>query len=209
MTTADEELAREVRGPAVVTQLLNEASAGSPQAATELLPLVYGELRALAARRMRQERPDHTLVATALVHEAYLRLVGGAADAAQVRWQGRWHFFAAAAQAMRRILVENARGKERLKRGGGGRRVDLDDVAALTLDEPPDGLLALDEALAEFARERSEEAQLVQLRYFAGLTRDQAAEALGISPATATRDWAYARAWLYQRITRDGRPDDR
>jgi RNA polymerase sigma factor (TIGR02999 family) len=189
---------------AAVTLLLNQASAGSRQATAELLPLVYDELRALAARKMRQERGDHTLQATALVHEAYLRLLGGA-DVA--RWDGRWHFFAAAAQAMRRILVENARQRSRLKRGGAGERLDLDDLN-ITVEQPPDDLLALDEALVEFAQEHPAEAELVQLRYFAGLTRDQAAQALGISPATATRDWAFARAWLYKRINQSGRPDE-
>ncbi len=189
---------------AAVTQLLNQAKAGDRQAAGDLLPLVYDELRALAAKKMRQERGDHTLQATALVHEAYLRVLGGA-DAA--RWDGRWHFFAAAAQAMRRILVENARQRGRLKRGGGGERLNLDDVN-VTVDQPPDHLLALDEALIEFAQKHPAEARLVQLRYFAGLTRDQAAEALGISPATASRDWAFARAWLYKRITETERSDE-
>jgi RNA polymerase sigma factor (TIGR02999 family) len=190
---------------AAVTLLLNKASAGSRQAAAELLPLVYEELRALAARKMRQERGDHTLQATALVHEAYLRLLGGV-DAA--RWDGRWHFFAAAAQAMRRILVENARQRNRLKRGGGGERLDLDEVN-ITVEQPPRDLLALDEALVEFAQTHPAEAQLVQLRYFAGLTRDQAAEALGISTGTASRDWAFARAWLYNRVLQSERPNER
>jgi RNA polymerase sigma factor (TIGR02999 family) len=190
---------------AAVTQLLNEASGGDREAADVLLPLVYAELRALAARNMRQERSDHTLQATALVHEAYLRLVG-ARDRAH--WEGRLHFFAAAAQAMRRILVENARQRGRLKRGGGGRRIDLEDLN-VTVDEPPDELLALDEALAEFAQKHPGEAQLVQLRYFAGLSRDQAAEAMNISPATASRDWAFARAWLYKRITQSERQVER
>jgi RNA polymerase sigma factor (TIGR02999 family) len=193
---------------AAVTQLLNQASAGSRQATADLLPLVYDELRALAARKMRQERGDHTLQATALVHEAYLRLLGSA-DAA--RWDGRWHFFSAAAQAMRRILVENARQRGRLKRGGGngaGQRVDLDAVN-LTVEQPPDDVVALDEALDEFAQQHPAEAQLVQLRYFAGLTRDEAAQALGISPATASRDWAFARAWLYKRITQSEPTDAR
>jgi RNA polymerase sigma factor (TIGR02999 family) len=191
---------------ATVTQLLHDASGGDRKAAAELLPLVYAELRALAARNMRQERADHTLQATALVHEAYLRLVG---SAERVQWEGRLHFFAAAAQAMRRILVENARQRGRLKRGGGAaQRVDLEDVN-LTVAEPPDDLLALDEALVELAQTHPTEAQLVQLRYFAGLTRDQAAEAMNISPATASRDWAFARAWLYRRITRSERPCER
>ena len=188
---------------AAVTQLLHQASAGNRRAAEELLPLVYDELRAMAARKMRHERENHTLQATALVHEAYLRLLGGACGG---RWDGRWHFFAAAAQAMRRILVESARQRGRLKRGGGGERLDLDDLN-LTVQQPPDELVALDEALVEFAQKHPSEAQLVELRYFAGLTRDQAAEALGISPATAGRDWAFARAWLYKRINESERRD--
>jgi RNA polymerase sigma factor (TIGR02999 family) len=191
---------------AAVTRLLNEAGGGDRKAAEELLPLVYAELRALAARNMRRERPDHTLQATALVHEAYLRLVGARGS---VQWEGRLHFFAAAAQSMRRILVENARRRGRLKRGGGdgARRIDLDELN-VTVDEAPDDLLALDEALVEFAQKHPAEAQLVQLRYFAGLSRDQAAEAMNVSPATASRDWAFARAWLYRRITQSERPDE-
>jgi RNA polymerase sigma factor (TIGR02999 family) len=191
---------------ATVTQLLHDASGGDRKAAAELLPLVYAELRALAARNMRQERADHTLQATALVHEAYLRLVGAAQ---RVQWEGRPHFFAAAAQAMRRILVENARQRGRLKRGGGAaQRINLEDIH-ISADEPPDDLLALDEALVEFAQKHPAEAQLVQLRYFAGLTRDQAAEAMNISPATASRDWAFARAWLYKRIRETERAVER
>jgi RNA polymerase sigma factor (TIGR02999 family) len=181
-----------------VTGLLNEASAGDRQASADLLPLVYERLRAMAARKMRQERPDQTLQATALVHEAYVRLV----DETGVRqWDGRWHFFAAAAEAMRRILVDNARSRGRLKRGGGGQRVSL-DAMELTVDDPPPDLLALDEALRELEQKHPEKAQLVKLRYFAGLTMDDAAQALGISPRSAGRSWAYARAWLYARINR-------
>lgn len=184
-----------------VTRLLNEAENGNPRAAVDLLPLVYDQLRALAARKMRQERPDQTLGATALVHEAYLRLV----DATGVRqWDGRWHFFAAAAEAMRRILVDNARRRGRLKRGGGRKQIDLDHLE-LTVNDPPDDLLALDEALSEFARSHPEKAQLVKLRYFAGLTTDEAAQALGISVRSAGRNWAYARAWLFERISRGER----
>jgi len=185
---------------AEVTRLLNCAHGGEPEAAAALLPLVYDRLRDMARHRMRQERSDHTLQATALVHEAYLRLVDRGPGAETPQWQGRWHFFAAAAEAMRRILVESARRRGRLKRGGAARRVNLDDLD-LTIDQPPEDLLALDEALDEFAREHPAEARLVQLRYFAGLTRDEAAQALEISPATAGRDWAYARAWLYRRMT--------
>jgi RNA polymerase sigma factor (TIGR02999 family) len=183
--------------PTTVTRLLNEAGAGDPQAAADLLPLVYQQLRALAARKMRRERPDRTLEATALVHEAYLRLV----DETSVRqWDDRWHFFAAAAEAMRRILVENARRSGRIKRGGGRRRLSLDELE-LTIDEPPPDLLALDEALDEFARHHPAKARLVKLRYFAGLTMDEAAQAMKISVRSAGRDWAYARAWLFARIT--------
>jgi len=185
-----------------VTHLLNQASDGNSQAAAELLPLVYQQLRAMAASKMRQERPDQTLQATALVHEAYLRLVdqpGNGADRPQ--WDGRWHFFAAAAEAMRRILVDTARRRRRLKRGGDRERMNL-DALELTVNNPPDDLLALDEALEELAQKHPKEAQLVKLRYFAGLTTDEAAAALGISVRTAGRDWAYARAWLYDRIAK-------
>jgi RNA polymerase sigma factor (TIGR02999 family) len=183
---------------ATVTRLLNAAGAGDARAAAGLLPLVYDLLRDLAKRRMRQERSDHTLQATALVHEAYLRLVDR--TSAQT-WDGRWHFFAAAAEAMRRILVERARRRDRLKRGGNRRRVDLNAVAGLTVGEPPDELLALDEALDQLAERHPEKAQLVKFRYFAGLTIEEAAQALGIGTSTADRHWAYARAWLYCRMT--------
>jgi len=179
-----------------VTRLLRRAGGGDRQASAELLPLVYRELRALAAKKMRQERPDQTLQATALVHEAYLRLMDQT-DAP--KWDGRWHFFAAAAEAMRRILVEHARHKARLKGGGGRQRIDLD--AGLRIDDRPSAdLLALNDALDALAREHPQEAQLVKLRYFAGMTTDEAAQVLGISVRTAGRAWAYARAWLYTRI---------
>ena len=168
---------------------------GDPHAAARLLPLVYDELRKLAAARMAAERVDHTLDATGLVHEAYLRLVGGQ------RFSSRAHFFAAAAEAMRRILVERARQKGRQKHGGQWRRVELDE-AALPADERRDDLVALDEALTEFAVQQPAKAELIKLRYFAGLTLDQAAEALGISRANAARHWTFARAWLYDRIRR-------
>ncbi len=184
-------------GAAAITLVLRAAGAGDPAASAKLLPLVYQQLRRLAKSHMRLERPDQTLQATALVHEAYVRLV----DQTRVQeWDGRWHFFAAAAEAMRRILVDNARRKGRLKRGGDGRRLSLDAVE-LTVDNPPNDLLALDEALIEFAQKHPEKAQLVKLRYFAGLTIEEAAQALGISPRTAGRSWAYARAWLFSRIT--------
>jgi RNA polymerase sigma factor (TIGR02999 family) len=182
-----------------VTTLLNEAGAGGSGAAEALLPLVYEQLRALAGRKMRQERPDQTLQATALVHEAYLRLV----DQTKVQlWESRWHFFAAAAEAMRRILVDNARKRGRIKRGGDLNRVDLDKIE-LTVNDPPDELIALDEALVKLAEEHPEKAQLVNLRYFGGLTHEEAAQALGISSSTADRHWAYARAWLYRWIAAD------
>jgi RNA polymerase sigma factor (TIGR02999 family) len=185
---------------ATVTRLINQAGAGDPRAAASLLPLVYDRLRDLARQRMRSERPDQTLQATALVHEAYLRLVDR--DAVQ-HWDGRWHFYAAAAEAMRRILVERARRRGRRKRGGDRRRLDL-DPAELTVDQPPDELVALDEALAKLATEEPELAQLVNLRYFAGLTIEEASRALGISTATAGRHWAFARAWLYREMADAG-----
>jgi RNA polymerase sigma factor (TIGR02999 family) len=181
---------------AKLTSLLGAAGAGDPRASADLLPLVYEQLRAMAGRHMYRERPDHTLQATALVHEAYVRLVDGAA---QKHWESRWQFFAAAAEAMRRILVDRARARARLKRGGRAQRVELESLE-LTVHDPPDELLALDEALAELAREHPEKARLVNLRYFAGLTHAEAAEALGISVSTADRHWAYARAWLYRRM---------
>jgi RNA polymerase sigma factor (TIGR02999 family) len=181
---------------AKLTPLPGAAGAGDPRASADLLPLVYDQLRAMAGRHMLRERPDHTLQATALVHEAYVRLVDGAA---QTRWESRWQFFAAAAEAMRRILVDRARARARIKRGGRARRLELDSLE-LTVHDPPDELLALDEALGELAREHPEKARLVNLRYFAGLSHAEAAEALGVSVSTADRHWAYARAWLYRRM---------
>jgi RNA polymerase sigma factor (TIGR02999 family) len=197
-------------GAAVVTRLLNDAASGDARAAAELLPLVYEELRRLARQKMGQERAGHTLQATALVHEAYLRLVDG--NTAR-NWEGRWHFFAAAAEAMRRILVDQARRHGRIKRGGGvagpRHRIDLANVE-VAVDEPPDELLEVDEGLTALAAEHPEKAQLVKLRYFAGLTIEEAAEATGVSVATANRQWAYARAWLFKHLqARDaagGRP---
>jgi RNA polymerase sigma factor (TIGR02999 family) len=181
---------------AKVTSLLNDAAAGNPRASADLLPMVYEQLRALAGRRLRREQPGQTLQATALVHEAYLRLV----DPAKVqRWDSRWHFFAAAAESMRRILVENARRRGRIKRGGGLGRVDLETLE-LTVDDPPDQLLALDEALTRLAEEHPDRARLVNLRYFGGLTHEAAAEAMGVSVSTADRHWAFARAWLYRHM---------
>jgi RNA polymerase sigma factor (TIGR02999 family) len=185
-----------------VTELLNAAERGDPQAAGQLLPLVYDELRRLAARQLGHEKPGQTLQATALVHEAYLRLVGGGDEP---RWQGRRHFFAAAAEAMRRVLVEAARRKRRLKHGAGLGRVDLDDEC-LAAEPPDEDLLALDEALEALAQHDRDAAELVKLRYFAGLSLEQAAETLGVSARTAYRDWAYARAWLCRRLGREGPP---
>jgi len=191
-----------------VTRILSAAEAGDPQAAAQLLPLVYDELRKLAASRMASERSDHTLQATALVHEAYLRLLGSEAQAQN--WNGRGHFFAAAAEAMRRILVENARRKLNAKAGGGRRREGLDglDVAAEGAGSDGLDLLALDEALARLERAEPRKATIVKLRFFAGLTNDQAADAMGISSATAENDWAYARAWLKRLLSEDGSDAD-
>jgi RNA polymerase sigma factor (TIGR02999 family) len=179
-----------------VTQILCAIEDGDPHAAAQLLPLVYDELRKLAARHLTRERPGQTLQATALVQEAYLRLVEGQPGA---HWKGRGHFFAAAAQAMRRILVESARRKRTLKRGGGVAREELDE-ANLVAPGVPDDLVALDEALAGLAAVDPRAAELVNLRYFAGLTIPQAAEVLGVAPRTADLLWAYARAWLLRKI---------
>ena len=175
-----------------VTRILDAIQAGEPKAAEELLPLVYQELRKLAAAKLAQEKPGQTLQATALVHEAYLRLV----DVEKVQhWDSRGHFFAAAAEAIRRILVEKARKKGRVRHGGGLQRVDLEDVASLC-DEPCEGLLSLDEALTRFAILEPAKAEFVKLRYFAGFSIDEAADLMGISRTTAKRHWVYARAWL-------------
>ncbi len=175
-----------------VTRILSALEHGDSQAADQLLPLVYGELRKLAAEKMTNERPGQTLQATALVHEAYLRLV----DVKQAQhWNSRGHFFAAAAEAMRRILVENARSKAREKRGGDWQRVDFEELD-VTTSVSPDQLVALDDALVRLAALDHLAGELVKLRYFAGLPLDQAAAALGVSTATAYRHWSYARAWL-------------
>ena len=183
-----------------VTHILSAIEQGDSHAAEQLLPLVYEELRQLAARKLAHEQPGQTLQATALVHEAYLRLVGGEQPQ---DWDGRGHFFAAAAEAMRRILVENARRKGRLKRGGGQRRIELDDPR-LGYTEPVDEVLGVDEALEQLAGEDPQAAQLVKLRYFGGLSIEDAAEIVGISRSTAYEHWAYARAWLHRRLR--GRP---
>jgi RNA polymerase sigma factor (TIGR02999 family) len=175
-----------------VTRVLSAIEAGDPQAAEQLLPLVYDELRKLAAVRLSQEKPGQTLQATALVHEAYLRLV----DTDKVwHWNSRGHFFAAAAEAMRRILIEQARHRRTLKAGGVHDRIALSDVPQVAPEEPLD-LIALDEALQKLERHSPRRAELVKLRYFAGLTIEQAAQALGVAASTASADWVYAKSWL-------------
>ena len=181
-----------------VTQLLDQIQRGDRHAADQLLPLVYDELRQLAAARLAGEKPGQTLEATALVHEAYLRLVG------DQRFADRRHFFRVAAEAMRRILVDHARHKQRLKAGGGRERVPLSE-AELTVEAPADDLVALDEALDRFADIDPVKAELVKLRYFAGLSEEEAAAVLGISRATASRYWTYARAWLIHAL--EGKTD--
>ena len=180
-----------------VTRILHAIERGDVKATDELLPVVYEELRLLAAQKLAHESPGQTLQATALVHEAYLRLLG---DEGQT-WENRAHFFAAAAEAMRRILIDNARRKRRLKRGGGQEKVELGDAEPAT-NGPDDDLIALDEALEKLARIDKVKADLVKLRFFAGLTGEQAAEVLGISHNTADRYWAYARSWLHLEITK-------
>jgi RNA polymerase sigma factor (TIGR02999 family) len=183
-----------------VTRILTAIDAGDPRAAGELLPLVYDELRKLAAAQMAHEKPGHTLNATALVHEAYVRLVGSDDDA---QWDNRGHFFAAAATAMRRILIERARRKQRKIHCGGRMRQELDPDAVAAPDRNDD-LLALDAALSKLGNCDPVKARLVELRYFAGRTGDQAAKALGISPKTADRFWVYARAWLRREMDGNG-----
>ena len=199
-----------------VTHILSQIDSGDPTAAEQLLPLVYEELRKLAAAKLGHEKPGQTLSATALVHEAYLRLVGDQEPGISSQepeeqplvpgprpltpgWNSRGHFFAAAAEAMRRILINRARDKNRQKRSGGWQRVDLDAIE-IALDTPAEDLLALDEALQQLATDDKLCADLVQLRFFAGLTLGEAAEALGVSRRTADRHWAYARAWLFDRL---------
>jgi RNA polymerase sigma factor (TIGR02999 family) len=183
-----------------VTQILHAVEQGDPHAASQLLPLVYDELRTLAAHRLAHQTPGQTLQPTALVHEAYLRLVH---DPEGHDWDSRGHFFAAAAEAMRRILVENARRKGRQKRGGGLIRYDLGDAEEVAVPEVREDLLALDEALTKLVSVDPQAAQLVHLRYFAGLSIPDAAKALGVSPRTADRLWAFARAWLLREVGGD------
>lgn len=183
--------------PGEVTRILESIEQGDPKAVEELLPIVYDELRRVAANKMAHEPPGQTLQATALVHEAWLKLAGSTGQ----KWQNRRHFFAAAAEAMRRILIDRARSRNRSRHGRGLRRVDLTevDVAATASDEQ---LLAVDEALGRLAREAPERARLVQLRYFVGMSIPEAAEALGISESTAKRNWNYARLWLFRELKR-------
>lgn len=186
-----------------ITQILSKLESGDPSASEQLLPLIYDELRKLAAVKMAHEKPGQTLQATALVHDAYLRLVG---NASQQRWETRGHFFAAAAEAMRRILVENARRKKRLRHGGDRNRVSLDDLAGNSRIEP-DVILSIDESLTELAKEDADAAAVVKLHFFAGLTLDETADSLGISRATAYRQWAYARSWLKLRLADHSGPE--
>jgi len=183
-----------------ITHILSAIEQGAPCAAEQLLPLVYDELRRLARQKLAREKPGQTLQATALVHEAYTRLVGGGeAEGQEPRWDSRGHFFAAAAEAMRRILIDRARKKRSQKCGGDRKRIDIDAVEAAT-QATPDQLLALDDALAKLAREDPAAARLVGLRYFAGLSVEEAGKALAMSIATAYRHWKYARAWLHSEL---------
>jgi RNA polymerase sigma factor (TIGR02999 family) len=186
-----------------VTRILSAIEQGDPHAADQLLPLVYDELRKLAAQRLAQEKPGQTLQATALVHEAYLRLVGDSPG----QWDNRHHFFAAAAEAMRRILVEQARRKRRVRHGGGRKRINLDEACSL-VQPRSDDLLALDEALTRLASLKPVRAEVVKLRFFAGLTMAEIARTLGISQPTAERYWAFARTWLYAELKDEGPPSD-
>ena len=181
-----------------VTQLLLDLSAGHREVLDRLLPPLYAELRGIAHRHLRRERDDHTLNTTALVHEAYLKLV----DQSRVRWQNRAHFYAVAATVMRRILLDHAKAHRRGKRGGGLAPTVLDDALVPT-PERAEALVALDEALARLARLDAQQARVVECRYFGGLTVEETAEALGVSPATVKRDWAVAKAWLYREMRRD------
>lgn len=181
-----------------VTRILNQIEQGDPSASEELLPLVYDELRVLARQRLANEKPGQTLQPTALVHEAYLRLVGKENDQ---NWDNRGHFFAAAAEAMRRVLINRAESKGRLKRSGKRDQIDVEKIV-IALDTPDDDLIALDTALSELAERDSDCAALIKLRFFAGLSLSEAAKSLGIPPRSADRRWAYGRAWLFERLSR-------
>jgi RNA polymerase sigma factor (TIGR02999 family) len=189
-----------------ITRLLSAAGAGDAQASEQLLPLLYEELRQLAAHKLARESPGQTLQATALVHEAYLRLVGAQEQSGPL-WQSRWHFFAAAAEAMRRILIDRARDKGRLKRGGDWRRLQLDHLE-VSVQEPPQELFALNEALEQLASEDPRCAELVKLRFFAGLTLDETASALGIGRRSADRYWQFARSWLYDWLRQNDQAEE-
>lgn len=184
-----------------ITQILKAIDAGDAQAASQLLPVVYDELRRLAAQKLAHEKPGQTFDATALVHEAYLRLIG---EDGQSSWNSRGHFFTAAAEAMRRILVEKARRKKRDKHGGGRQRVQLDSIDPPDSSDEDDRILAVDEALERLAKEEPQVADVVRLRWFAGLSVEETSAALGISVRTANRHWAYARAWLFQQLKSNG-----
>ena len=188
-----------------VTRILSAIEQGDPHAANQLRPLVYDELRKLAATKLAQEKPGQTLDATALVHEAYVRLVGTPSAGAAQEWEGRAHFFAAAAEAMRRILVDKARRKRRQKHGGGLPRVEI-ELANLVSPMPAEDLLALDEAMTRLGAEDPVRARLVQLRFYAGLSNEEAARVLGISGVTAKRYWRYARAWLHRELGKGDGP---
>ena len=185
-----------------ITRILHDIESGQSESASQLLPIVYEELKKLAKNRMANERVDHTLGTTGLVHEAYLRLVGSASDQ---HWASRGHFFAAAAEAMRRILINHARDKARIKRGGDRRRIDLDgiDIAEAAA---PDDLLDLDDAMTRLGQENEQCGELVKLRFYAGLTIDQCAEVLGVTPRSVKRYWAYSRAWLAEALTEADTP---
>ena len=181
-----------------ITEMLREWSGGKTEVMDDLLPLIYDELRRRAAAYLRRERPNHTLQPTALVHEAYLKLI----DQRQDNWASRDHFFAIAAQAMRRILVDHARGRHRQKRGGSNEDLPLEDALLAAADEANVDLIALDEAMKKLARLDPQQERVVELRYFGGLSLDEAADTLSISRATAARDWQVAKAWLYREMTR-------
>ncbi len=193
------------KGPGIspVTAMLTAMERGEPRTSEELLPLIYAELRHLAAEKLSQEKPGQTLQATALVHEAWLRLTGAEQEGSAPKWNGRRHFFGAAAEAMRRILIENARRKARVRHGGGCDQINLDEIE-LASPLPDSDLLALDQALDRLAKVDSPAAELVKLRFFTGLTQQQAADLLGVSRSTADRIWLFARAWLYDRVRPPG-----